>query len=410
MARAATFYLSKAKAPESSIRMEFRYTTNHLSFADCRKFGKKEHTITLTIGPWKVKPADFSGQRVGKKNPNHRILNETMDTLGKRAIDLHAQFVEEGRFPAPADYKDLIKIPENEAQTDRAIESDFDLWIEHLQNKKVSEKFAADCALTKTRFCAFLKGRKLPLSYASISTPILGAFEKYLFSQPAIKKTNTVNKYIERLKQFLTFANKEGWSANEVHKYYSLHEETNPFPTTLTEAEIQSLLSLDMRGIYNYRRSGAAEITRDLFVFATQTGARFANWTSFDVVPVTQGYNIRFTQAKTLHPVEIPLTNIAIQILQKYNFALPSPLSPTNTLKYIQEMCDHLGFAKKVTTHTARRTCATTLEAAGVPRQFIMRLTGHKTEKSYLRYIGITFSTNADLIRSYVPERFSNAL
>jgi integrase len=56
--------------------------------------------------------------------------------------------------------------------------------------------------------------------------------------------------------------------------------------------------------------------------------------------------------------------------------------------------------------HTARRTFCTLQEKAGVPRSIIMRISGHRTEKDYLRYIGITFEYNADALRSANPQWF----
>lgn len=61
-------------------------------------------------------------------------------------------------------------------------------------------------------------------------------------------------------------------------------------------------------------------------------------------------------------------------------------------------------FAKKyelISTHTARRSFATNLFKAGFPAISIMKITGHKTEKAFMRYIKITEEQNAELLGEF---------
>lgn len=54
---------------------------------------------------------------------------------------------------------------------------------------------------------------------------------------------------------------------------------------------------------------------------------------------------------------------------------------------------------KLLTTHTARRSFATNLYLDGVPSYTIMRITGHRTEKAFLRYIKITPNESAKVLQ-----------
>ncbi|BDW92732.1 hypothetical protein MACH07_15640 [Flagellimonas marinaquae] len=54
-----------------------------------------------------------------------------------------------------------------------------------------------------------------------------------------------------------------------------------------------------------------------------------------------------------------------------------------------------------VTTHTARRSFATNLYLADVPSISIMKITGHKTERSFLHYIKISQEQNADKLLNH---------
>ena len=49
-----------------------------------------------------------------------------------------------------------------------------------------------------------------------------------------------------------------------------------------------------------------------------------------------------------------------------------------------------------ITVHTARRSFATNGYLEGVPTISLMKITGHKTEKSFLKYIKISQEDNAN--------------
>ncbi|NVN97052.1 tyrosine-type recombinase/integrase, partial [Candidatus Nomurabacteria bacterium] len=48
-----------------------------------------------------------------------------------------------------------------------------------------------------------------------------------------------------------------------------------------------------------------------------------------------------------------------------------------------------------ISTHTARRSGATNMYLAGIPTLSIMKITGHRTEKAFMRYIQMTEEDNA---------------
>jgi integrase len=54
----------------------------------------------------------------------------------------------------------------------------------------------------------------------------------------------------------------------------------------------------------------------------------------------------------------------------------------------------------KLTVHTARKSFATNLYLRGIEPIDIMKITGHKTEKEFMKYIKMTRRSAADRIRS----------
>jgi integrase len=109
--------------------------------------------------------------------------------------------------------------------------------------------------------------------------------------------------------------------------------------------------------------------------------------------------------------VIIPIHPIVRNILNKYNNELPPPISNQKLNDYLKiigklaELDENVityktkgGRPEKkvtpkhdlITTHTARRSFATNAFKAGISSILIMKITGHKTEKSFLRYIRIS--------------------
>jgi integrase len=96
-----------------------------------------------------------------------------------------------------------------------------------------------------------------------------------------------------------------------------------------------------------------------------------------------------------------------LEILKKYkdNYnSLPKALSNQNFNQYIKEVCQKAGLTEKgrlltfpkkelyecITSHTARRSFATNLYLDGYPTIEIMKITGHKTEKAFMKYIKVS--------------------
>jgi integrase len=136
---------------------------------------------------------------------------------------------------------------------------------------------------------------------------------------------------------------------------------------------------------------------------------------------------IEITQLKTKERVAIPITKEVQRVLNKYNNSLHK-ISNQKFNDYLYEvvkLCECLkteatkkiiqggktGIIKKskyefVTSHTARRSFATNeYMNKGLSVRDIMAITGHKTEKSFYKYIRQTPKENAERIKIIWKER-----
>ena len=62
-----------------------------------------------------------------------------------------------------------------------------------------------------------------------------------------------------------------------------------------------------------------------------------------------------------------------------------------------------------LSTHCARRSFATNLYKQGFPTISIMKITGHKSEKSFMRYIKVTEEEVATMLENHWNENYKLA-
>ncbi len=226
---------------------------------------------------------------------------------------------------------------------------------------------------------------------------------------------NTAGSHIKRLKVVLNEAEANGLPVNHdfKSKYFArMAEEAENI--ALTQNELDTLQTIDLSG------SARLDAVRDLFVIGCNTGLRYSDFSSLKPTDI-HGNMIRITQQKTGGKIVIPVHPVVQKILDKYGGNLPKSISNQKTNDYLKEIGQQVKDlrnketksttkgGKKVTevferwqmlsTHTARRTFATLQYHKGVPSLTIMGITGHKTEKDFLRYIKVSPDEHAKKIR-----------
>lgn len=221
------------------------------------------------------------------------------------------------------------------------------------------------------------------------------------------KATNTIGGAIKDVKVFMRQAMKDGMHTNTFFQ-------DEDFVKPLEEVENIYLTLDEIQGIYNLNLSNRLNLdrVRDVFVIGCYTGLRFSDLNLLRAENiVNDGKFIRITMQKTDKPVFIPLAPQIKAILAKYNGQPPKVLSNQKMNAHLKEIAQLAELNESValtqtkgglkvnktvqkwelvTTHTARRSFATNAYKEGVPTLDIMRLTGHRTESSFMKYIKVT--------------------
>jgi len=265
---------------------------------------------------------------------------------------------------------------------------------------------------------AFKEFYKKNLDFESINLDFYNKFTDYLIKEKDFS-ANTVGKIVKTLKTFLNEATERGINTNldfKSKRFKVMNQDSETI--YLSESEIEKLYNLDLL-IYE-----KLDRVRDLFIVGCQTGLRFSDLSQLKMENINDGF-IKIRTQKTNETVVVPLSNQVKSILKKYNGLLPNGISNQKTNEYLKELGSKAEFNQTIeitqnkgavkiksfkqkkdliTTHTARRSFATNLFLNGFPTNSIMKITGHKTEKAFMKYLKISQEQNAELLAKFWKE------
>jgi integrase len=376
-------------------------------------------------------PADWNKKegrfRQTKDNVRHKALNNTLKDIEQMAdntySDLEAKLK---RIPSKEEFREALAVSmgKRTGNIDAAHTANiFDYTMKECDKMK-NEQMASGKAVggttivtsykqTANLLLEFHKGKKEALRFDLIN---LDWYNEFILFCTEVKdyKPNNIGKHIKNIKAIMNRAMLEELHSNgSFRRFYKPTEEVNPI--YLTPGEIEAIQNLQFGEATRYLES-----SRDLFVIGCWTGLRFSDWKQFAKSDIKDDF-ITIKPKKTEKPVVIPVHPIVRQIAAKYDWKLPEPKENQTLNRDLKEIARLAGIAAEieqhitkggrrstqhvpkyelVTTHTARRSFATNLYNMGVPSIDIMHITGHRTEKSFLKYIRITANEAAKRILS----------
>lgn len=262
------------------------------------------------------------------------------------------------------------------------------------------------------QFDEFCKAKRKRYDFNDIDIKFYDDFVAYFTTKDY--SINTIGRHVKELKIIMRAAREEGLHDNgtiESRKFRVLTAEVENI--YLTESEIKAIAALDLSGEKH------KDIARDVFLVGCYTAQRFSDYSTINegnIRALESGQRvIDLKQQKTGSHVVIPMRPELQAILAKYENRLPKSYEQ-KVNKFIKEVAREAGITDKlevsyiengekktrivekcelVKTHTARRSGATNMYLAGIPTIAIMKITGHKTEKEFMKYIKITEEQNA---------------
>lgn len=242
------------------------------------------------------------------------------------------------------------------------------------------------------------------IDFSDIDMTFYRNFVKYLSDEDY--EINTAGRFIKHLKHIMHRALLEKKHNNrEYEEFTVVSSESHAIYLTLDEIE----------KIYRYNCDDKRqELARDCFIVLCETALRISDYKKINIG--IRGKFIDIYQTKTSDRVVIPLTARMGELLTKYKGKLPY-IHENYVNEYIKTVAFRAGLTDKVTwiaqekgmkfeksaakwslvtCHTGRRSAATNMYLAGIPPIDIMKITGHRTERSFLKYIKTTEEETAE--------------
>ncbi len=201
---------------------------------------------------------------------------------------------------------------------------------------------------------------------------------------------NTTVKYLKNFKKITTIALVEEVISHDPFAKIKFHFEQIE-KDFLEDFELQAIASKE------FAIERLAHV-RDVFIFCCFTGLGFSDVKQLTSEHIIKDKDdvlwIRKRRQKTNNMCNIPLLNIAQQILERYkghpackgDALLPVP-SNQRMNGYLKEITDICGINKQVSTHTARHSFASSVALAnGVSIENVAKMLGHSDTKMTRHY------------------------
>ena len=316
-------------------------------------------------------------------------------------------------------------------------------WLDeqaHTVNRRtgrpLSPAYLGSLANTLRQLEGYATHAKKPLTLAGIDRPFYVAFQRYVLDT-LDQDLNTFGKYVRQLKNFLGWAEEHDLAglSGKFHRFEA--PEVYRGADALTQAELLQLAGLDFqappvraaveasfealsRPAGAARRKGqrvsqaderrvterlrVLELSRDKLLLCAYTALRISDADRLAPRHV-QGDFIRLHQGKTLHQAIVPFIDDdvfrPVALVQKYaHLRLATCLPVVHNLgQYLPQVAELAGLTRlHLTSKIGRKTFATLKIYQGIPKAQVMLATGHKTESSFNRYLGID---EQELLRTF---------
>ena len=289
--------------------------------------------------------------------------------------------------------------------------------------------------------------KKYPFSWDDINQRLIVKFIDYLEKDDLCK--SNIQKLMKNFKKLIRDANIEGihdnFRARDLNFTIEVGESDKSTQVYLTTEEVQ--------GLYEMELTGTEELVRDIFLIGCFLGQRVSDYSRIEPSwfgTTSNGVEvIRLEQTKTGNKVCVPIIGNQLQaLLKKYDYCLPK-ISDQEIDRTIKDICERLSLSipslavkektllKKqekialytnkeggrklfeinekgecikpkwamIASHTARRTCITNMYLAkktdGSSKYTLaerMSVSGHKTEREYIKYIKCSLDEVAEMV------------
>lgn len=307
--------------------------------------------------------------------------------------------------------KNYINIEQSNTPKTGVLFCDYILNVVQRKQKRLNANYGKNYLTVLTHLKKFSEINEVILYTNSITEEFLEDFIEYLLDLNL--KQNYLQGLVGSIKTMVKHAGNHGYAIDTSYDNIEFKSESS-FNIYLTTNDI-------VRLYYFKGLTKKEERIKDLFIIGCLTAMRYSDYSTLFKENFKDGFIIKKTK-KTGIIVTIPMHEYVREIYSKYNGELVFGLCIQHFNRYIKKICKKVGFDlpisfsytkggsiitetkfkwELISSHTARRSAATNMLISGMKPYEIMAVTGHTTEKSFFRYIGITTTNVAKQIAGY---------
>lgn len=331
--------------------------------------------------------------KVGKE------LNRYIDTMRAKVLQAHRELEIDGvRVTADA-IRDKLYGRDDSQKTLIEVYTEHNKRCRALIGKDFSASTVEKFETSLNTLKAFLKHsmKKEDILLKEINRVFIQDFEFFLKAERNMQH-NSALKHLKNLKKIIRIALANEWIKKD--PFVGIQFKHDKIDVDfLSQEELERIKNKE----FAIKR---LEVVRDIFLFCTYTGLAFIDVKQLDSSHLIADGNgalwIRKPRQKTGNMCNIPVIQPAKVILDKYkeypeclkkNVLLPV-LSNQKTNAYLKEIADLCGITKRMSSHTARHTAATTVFLANnVSIENVAKILGHSSTKMTQHYAKVLDSS-----------------
>ena len=400
----------------------------------------RRHRIKVYTGrsihPDKWLKADQRAQVRGKGNELNGLLNDALADMVQQLLLTYSESLATGTLPTAAALREAAapERPDEPAPVPVGglFWQRYEEWVNYTRAAGTVRTAQAH-ATAGRHLREFSQAQGYAIDFATLTPTVGDRWAAYLLNVAGLTD-NTINKHLGRLKSFMKWAAKRGYTDNAALTQVTWARR-EPDVMAMSAAELAALETLPLAV------GSRLEKARAWFLLACYSGLRYSDLVSIKPqhlrpATATLPAHLRLTAKKTRAVVNVPLSARALEIVTRLlagelatvkNGPITNPVlnrflkelgklagidSPIEVIRYRGGIADVTTAPKyeRLTVHTARRTFVTLNLGKGMSAEFVMKLTGHTSYKSFQRYVNLTPQRVAEEFARFheMPEQQTN--
>jgi len=276
----------------------------------------------------------------------------------------------------------------------------FDIFIEEkMKRKEWSSSTCTRYRNIRNHLNNFERAKKYKLTFNKVNEKFHTEFTDYCMNDLG-HINNTYARNLGLVKTFMFWALEHNYTYNDTFKKFKKKKKVITKQIALTKDILQDIMMKEPK-------SNKLEKVRDVFIFSCVTGMRYGELKFLSKSTINNNeFTLKEEKESLKEARVIPLNDIALYILRKYEYRLPL-LSNQKYNEYIKNVFEdaeythvversvtrgkevlreQMRFCDRISTHTARRTFITMMIREGKSPKLIGKITGQTDIKTINQY------------------------